>query len=153
MPSYILITLHLLSAVIWVGGMFFAYMVLRPTAAAQLEPPTRLKLWAGTFSLFFPFVWAAVILLPATGYLMLFSFYQGFEHAPRYVHIMNGLGIVMILIYMHVFFAPYKKLRQAVDNETWPEGGKSLNQIRILIGINLTIGLIVVIVSAAGRYL
>ena len=38
------ITLHLLSAVIWVGGMFFAYMVLRPAAATLLEPPQRLPL-------------------------------------------------------------------------------------------------------------
>jgi len=153
MPSYLLITLHLLSAVIWVGGMFFAYVILRPTAAAQLEPPVRLKLWVGVFSRFFPFVWIAVLLLPVTGYLMVFSFYQGFEHAPKYIHIMNGLGILMLLLYMHVFFAPYKRLKLAVANENWPEGAKKLNQIRIMIGINLVIGLVVIMVAAAGRYL
>ena len=35
----IAIPLHLLAAVIWVGGMFFAYMALRPVAASLLEPP------------------------------------------------------------------------------------------------------------------
>lgn len=153
MPSYILLALHVLSAVIWVGGMFFAYVVLRPTAAAQLEPPVRLTLWAGVFSRFFPYVWAAVALLPITGYIMVFSFYQGFENAPRYIHTMNGLGIVMILIYLHVFFAPYKRLKQAVKNENWPEGGKKLNQIRMLVGTNTVLGLIVITVAAAGRYL
>lgn len=153
MPSYLLLTLHLLSAVIWVGGMFFAYIILRPTAAEQLEPPVRLTLWVGVFQRFFPFVWIAVILLPITGYMMIFSFYQGFEHAPTYIHTMNGLGIVMILLYMHVFFAPYKRLKLAVAAQNWPEGGKKLAQIRILIAINLTIGLIVVAVAGAGRYL
>lgn len=35
------ITLHVLSAVVWVGGMFFAWMALRPVAASLLEPPPR----------------------------------------------------------------------------------------------------------------
>jgi len=153
MPSYILLVLHILSAVIWVGGMFFAYVILRPTASEQLEPPIRLKLWVGIFRRFFPFVWVAVALLPITGYIMISVFYQGFEHAPKYIHIMNGLGIVMFLLYMHVFFAPYKRLKLAVAVENWPEGGKRLNQIRILIGINTLIGLIVITVAAAGRYL
>lgn len=153
MPSYLLLTLHLLSAVIWVGGMFFAHTILRPTAASQLEPPVRLTLWVGVFKRFFPFVWVAVLLLPITGYIMVFSFYQGFEHAPKYIHIMNGLGILMILIYMHVFFAPYKRLKLAVASENWAEGGKKLNQIRIMVGVNLVIGLVVITVAAAGRYL
>jgi len=153
MPSYLLITLHLLSAVIWVGGMFFAYVALRPTAAEQLEPPARLKLWVGVFSRFFPFVWIAIILLPVTGYMMIFSFYQGFEHTPHYINTMNVLGLVMILLYLHLFFAPYKRLKLAVTAENWPEAGKKLAQMRILIAVNLTIGLIVVALAGAGRYL
>ncbi len=152
MSSYILLALHVLAAVIWVGGMFFAYVVLRPSAAMLLEPPIRLKLWTSVFGRFFPFVWIAVVLLPLTGYIMVFNFYQGFENAPVFIHTMNGLGIVMILIYLHVFFAPYKRLKQAVANENWPEAGKRLNQIRMLVGINTLLGLIVISVAAAGRY-
>ena len=50
----LLIAVHTLSAVVWVGGMFFAWMCLRPVAAQQLEPPARLRLWAAvTFVLGF----------------------------------------------------------------------------------------------------
>ena len=147
------IVLHLLSAVVWVGGMFFAYMCLRPVAAAQLEPAQRLPLWVGVFSKFFPFVWLSVLLLPLTGYLMIFSIWGGMAHAPVYVHLMNGLGMVMILIYLHVFFAPYKRLREAVAIQDWPAGGKNLNQIRKLVGLNMSIGLIVVLIAGGGRYL
>jgi len=64
------ITLHSLAAIIWVGGMFFAYMALRPSAAEVLEPPLRLTLWAKVFSKFFPWVWASIVVLFGTGYWM-----------------------------------------------------------------------------------
>jgi len=147
------IALHMLSAVVWVGGMFFAYMALRPVAAQQLQPPQRLTLWVGVFGKFFPFVWLSVLFLLTTGYTMIFVIWGGFAATPKYVHIMNGLGIVMILIYMHVYFAPYRRLREAVQIENWQEGGRRLGQIRRLIGINLSIGLIVVLIASAGRYL
>lgn len=154
MPTHsLLLALHVLSAVIWVGGMFFAYMVLRPTAASLLQPPERLTLWSQIFGRFFPWVWASVVLLPATGYWMIFAVYGGMAGTPLYVHIMNGLGIVMILIYLHVFFAPYRRLRKAVTRQAWPDGGASLNQIRMLVGINTLLGLAVIAVASAGRFL
>jgi len=145
--------LHVVSAVIWVGGMFFAYNFLRPVAGEILEPPLRLTLWVAVFKRFFPFVWASVILLPVTGYLMVFSVWGGFDIAPLYVHIMNGMGIIMILVYMHVFFAPFKRLKLAVSEQRWPDGGKALAQIRVLVGVNTIIGVFVIVVASAGRYL
>ena len=79
-PYYfaIAISLHVLAAVIWVGGMFFAYMALRPVAAKLLEPAVRLSLWARSLSRFFFWVWLAVIIIPVTGYWMIFSAFNGF---------------------------------------------------------------------------
>ena len=153
MTTSISIVLHLLSAVVWVGGMFFAYMFLRPVAASQLEPPMRLTLWVGVFKRFFPFVWLSILFLPLTGFVMIFDIWGGMGAAPLYVHIMNGLGIVMILIYLHVYFAPFKRLKEAVIKEDWPEGGRNLNIIRKMVGINTIIGLITLVVVSAGRTL
>lgn len=149
----LLILLHVIAVVVWVGGMFFAHQCLRPVAASQLEPPQRLPLWVGVFNRFFPFVWIAIILIPASGYLMMFSIWDNMANTPLYVHLMNGMGIVMILIFMHVFFAPFKKLKQFVDSEEWPKGAAALNQIRMLVGINTVLGLLVIITATAGRYL
>jgi uncharacterized membrane protein len=149
----IVIPIHLLAALIWVGGMFFAYMVLRPTAASQLEPSQRLTLWVGVFQRFFVWVWPAVILLPVTGYWMIFVVYQGMGNTPLFVHVMNGIGTVMILIYLHVFFAPYKRLKNAVITEDWPTGAKQLAQIRVMVGINVVLGLVTVVLASAGRYI
>ncbi len=144
--------LHIVSAVIWVGGMFFAYNFLRPAAGACLEPPARLTLWVGVFKRFFPYVWVSIILLPVTGYMMVFIRWENIADSPIYVQIMNGLGILMILIYLHVFFSPYKRLKQAVNEQKWPDGGKAIAQIRWLIAVNTALGIIVVIVASAGRF-
>ena len=115
------IALHLLTAVIWVGGMFFAYMALRPVAATLLEPPTRLPLWAGTFNRFFPWVWVAIILLPGTGYWMVFNVMGGMSHLGIHIHIMQGLGILMILLFLHLFFAPFRRMKQAIAAQDFKE--------------------------------
>ena len=150
---HLLIPLHLLAALIWVGGMFFAYVVLRPSAAATLEPPLRLTLWAGSFKRFFPWVWASIIVLLASGLMLIFNYLGGFAGVPAYVHIMFTLGLIMMAIFMHVFFAPYRRLRAAVDARDWETAGKNLNQIRRMVGINLLLGLITTIIASAGRYL
>jgi len=144
--------LHLLSAVIWVGGMFFAHQVLRPVAAGQLEPPQRLTLWVGVFGRFFPWVFAAIAVLLASGFWMVLAFYGGFDTVGWHVYAMLGLGVLMILIFLHVFFAPYRRLRRAVAATDWPAGGKSLAQIRLLVGVNLVLGLLVSAIASGGRY-
>ena len=141
--------LHLLGVVVWVGGMFFAYMALRPGAAARLEPPQRLSLWAGVFGKFFPWVWLSIALILGSGLYMLMALSGA--SVPLYVLAMLVLGVVMMLIFAHVFFAAYKKLKRAVAEQAWPAGGAALGQIRMLIGINLSIGLITVVVAILGR--
>ncbi len=149
----IAISLHLLATIIWVGGMFFAYMALRPVAATLLPPAQRMPLWVQTFARFFPWVWAAVIILPATGYWMLYERFGGLTGAPLYAHLMQGIGIVMILIFLHVFFAPYARLRRTVAASDFADAGRHLAQIRRLIGLNLILGLVTAVVAGAGRYL
>ncbi len=145
--------LHILSVVIWLGGMIFAHQMLRPAAASLLEPPQRLTLWVGVFSRFFPWVGAAVILLLVTGIWMIFDVYGGFAGAPIYVHTMFGLGLVMMAIFFHVYFVPFKRLKSDVADDAWPDGAAQINQIRRLVGINILLGLATVIAAAGGRIL
>lgn len=150
----IAVMFHVAAVVIWVGGMIFAHAFLRPIAAAQLEPPQRLSLWVGVFKRFFPVVWICIITILLTGYGVILAYYpDGFKNLPMYINLMMGLGIVMMLIFFHVFFAPFKRLKKAVEAEDWPSGGKALAQIRQLVGINMTIGLITAAIATGGRYL
>jgi uncharacterized membrane protein len=133
--------------------MFFAYTVLRPVAAGQLEPPARLTLWAGVFDNFFPWVWSAILAILATGFWMIFAVFGGMGGVGLYVHAMLGLGLLMVLIFLHVYFAPYRRLKRAVAAQDWPSGGKQLAQIRLLVGVNTIIGLLTVAIASGGRYL
>jgi uncharacterized membrane protein len=146
-----LLALHLLAAVFWVGGMAFAYWVLRPAAGA-LDPPVRLPLWRRVFEKFLPWVGIAIVVLLGSGYAMMGKYFGGFAAAPLYINVMQDLGILMVLLYLHLFFAPWKRFRRALDQGALPEAGKALNQIRQIVAINLALGIIVIIVGGTGRY-
>lgn len=147
------IALHVLSSVLWVGGMFFAYMALRPVAASTLEPPQRLTLWAGVFGRFFPWVWTSIVVLLVSGYWIIFSVFGGMKGVGVHVHAMIGMGIIMMLLFMHVFFAPYRRLKRAVAAQDWPAGAVELGRIRRIMGINTLLGIAVIAIGAGGRYL
>ena len=147
----LLLAIHIVSVVFWVGGMAFAYTILRPSAG-PLEAPVRLALWARVFARFLPWVGVSALALLVTGFAMIFMLFGGMASVPLYVNLMMGLGIVMMLIYLHLVFAPYKRLRAAVERGAFPEAGKALHQIRMLVGINLVIGIVTVIVGGTGRY-
>jgi uncharacterized membrane protein len=146
LPS-IAVMVHVLSAVVWVGGMFFALLVLRP-ASGPLEPPVRLALWRRVFGGFFPWVFAAIVLLLVSGFTL---FLGGYAAGP-YVHVMMAIGIVMMLIFFHLYFAPWKRFQAALDAGDSPAAAAQLNKIRILVMVNLVLGLITAAVGAGGRY-
>lgn len=141
--------LHVLAAVIWVGGMFFAWMVLRPAAVSELQAPERLKLWAEVFRRFFKWVWVTVLVLPISGIGMWHMRFDGLEGAPRYVHIMTGLFLVMLALFLRIQLLQLPELKRAIAAQNWPEGGAALGKIRRLVGINLLLGLLVVALASA----
>ena len=138
----LLVFLHLAAAVFWMGGMAFMVLALRPAAHAQLQPPQRLPLMLQVMRRFFTIVIASIVVLLATGgpLLMLAAGAQ----APRGWHVMAGLGVLMVLVFGHVFFGPFRRARAAVAAQDWPEGGKRMNQIALLVKVNLAIGWIAI---------
>ena len=149
--SAIALTLHLFAALIWVGGMFFAFMAVRPALGA-LDTLGRARLWAGIFARFFPWVWAAIVVLLVSGFYMVKDSFDGLAHAPPFVHIMMGLGILMMLLFGHLSFAPYKRLKRAVAANDESMAGKAMGQIRLIMAVNLGLGLIVVAVAMLGTF-
>jgi len=98
-------------------------------------------------------VWGAVLLLPLSGTALALQLFDGFVHAPLYVHVMLMLGSIMILIFAHVYFSPARRLHKAVREASWQEGGRQLNLIRRLVGVNLAIGLLVIVAASGGCFL
>ena len=143
--------LHGLAATLWIGGMFFAYVILRPTVSL-MEPHRRLTIWSGAFKRFFPWVWMSVLILPLTGYWLVFGAFGGFAASPVYVHIMHLLGLLMIGLFVYLYYRPYPVFKQAVQVEDWPAAGAALNRVRHVILVNLVLGLILLAIVYAGRY-
>jgi uncharacterized membrane protein len=140
---------HVLGVVVWVGGMFFAYMALRPAAAQMLEPPQRLLLWQDTLRRFFHWVWLAVALVLASG-LWMFLEMGGFAGAPAYVHTMFLVGLVMMAIFAQVFFVPFRELSTNVAAKDWKAAGAALGRIRQRVGLNLVLGLLTITIATVG---
>lgn len=145
----ILLLLHILGVVIWVGGMFFAYMVLRPIAAQLLESPIRLRLWCAVFSRFFSWVFLSAGLILVSGLYMVIQM-GGFASVGSSIHLMFALGMLMMLIFIYVVFSAFKKLNYHVVRGEWPSAGAALGRIRILIGVNLMLGIATITVAVLG---
>jgi len=138
--------LHILGFTVWVGGMFFAHNALRPVAAVTLEPPQRLTLLAGVFAKFFLWVWISIALIFGSGLAMM----AGMGKPPLHVTLMFVLGVLMMLIFAHIFFAPYRRLKRAVAAQDWKTGGASMATIRKMVAVNLIIGLLTIAIGALG---
>jgi uncharacterized membrane protein len=134
--------LHLLCAVVWVGGMFFAYVVLRPSMAA-IEAPQRMLLHTRVFKKFFLVIWHAMPVILLSGGAMI-ALQWDMATAPWQIHAMMGLGLLMAAVFLAIVFGPYRQFRRTTDRNRM---ASSLNSIRKLIGVNLVLGLVTVIVA------
>jgi uncharacterized membrane protein len=142
---------HALAAVVWVGGMFFAYQVLRHAAGA-LDPQLRLDLWGRVFGQFFPWVWASIVALLVSGYGMILFGLGGFAGVGLHVHLMQGIGLLMMALFLHLYFVPWRRLRLAIERHDHEAAARQLTQIRRIVATNLVLGLITVAIGASGRY-
>ena len=155
MSSYLamlLIALHALATAIWVGGMFLAYVAVRPAAARLLDVPERTTFWQEIFAGFFPWVWTSIATLLVSGFWLIFGLYGGLGAISADVHAMLLLGLVMMALFAYLYFGPYRRMRQAIAGERWPEAGRCLGQIRRIIAINLSLGLATIALGAGGRF-
>jgi uncharacterized membrane protein len=153
--------LHVLAVAVWVGGMFLMHFAVRPVAVAQLPPPQRQPLLVGILRRFFNWVALAVLLTLVTGVAMILqlgaiggdgaAFSAGMRMVHPSVHLMFAIGAVMMVIYAHIRFVPFARLQRAVAAQDWAGGGRQLDQIRLLVLINLVLGVVTIGVATLGR--
>ncbi|MCC7327286.1 MAG: CopD family protein [Burkholderiales bacterium] len=141
--------LHILGVVVWVGGMFFAHMALRPSAQA-LPPPQRLPLLAATLARFVGWAGVAIAAILGSGAVMIVMM-GGFAAVNASVHAMTGLGVLMMLIYGHLALGPLPRLRAAVAEGVWERAGAAMTQVRRLVAVNLVLGLVTLTIAVLGR--
>lgn len=141
--------LHLAAAIVWMGGMALVILALRPVVIAQMAPPERLALMAAVLNRFFAMVWVSIALILASGFWMLSM--ADMTLAPKGWHAMSGLGLLMCLIFAHIWFAPFRRLKRAVGASEWPAAGQALGQIHILVLTNFVLGWLAVLAVVVWR--
>jgi uncharacterized membrane protein len=137
------LALHVLCAVLWVGGMFFAYVVLRPSLSV-LEPMQRIALHTQVFRRFFLVIWHAMPLILLSGFAVLFGFYGGMAFVGWNVHLMMLLGLIMSAVFLLIFFGPYARFRRTTERAT---AIACIERIRKMIAVNLVLGIVTVVVA------
>lgn len=147
----LLLAIHTVGAVIWVGGMFFAHMALRP-ALAEMAPPERLALWRRVFPRFFAWVWASVIALLVTGYVVILWGYGGFAGLALHINVMQATGLLMTALYVYLYAAPYQAFRRAMAAGDLARAASEQAKIRQIITINLPLGLFTAAIGATGGF-
>jgi len=65
--------------------------------------------------------------------------------APIGVRLMVGIGIAMCLIFGHLFFGPFRRMKAAVAASTWPVAAAQLGKVRVLVLTNMILGFVAVI--------
>jgi len=129
---------HLGAGILWLGGMALVIFALRPVAIARLTPPDRLPLLSAVLARFFVVVWLSIAVLLASGLWMLSG--ADMKLAPKGWHAMSGIGLLMCLIFAHIWFAPFRRLKAAVLAADWPVAARALGQIHPLVLTNFALG-------------
>lgn len=151
----VLKTIHLLSIIVWIGGMVFAHFFLRP-AVALLEVPTRLRLMHDVLGRFFNAVLLASTLALASGGWMVGRMARQAVQAgvdfnmPMTWRAMALLGGVMLLVFAYIRLVLFPRLTQAVTAAAWPAGGAVLASMRRWVMVNLALGVLIVVLTLLG---
>lgn len=143
----LLVFLHLAGVIVWVGGMFFAHVCLRPVAAAQLPPPQRLPLLSAVLGRFFAAVTLALVLIWGSG---IARFIQAGAPFPPHWHAMAGVGAGMTAIFAVIVLRYHRRLDAAVALQDWPVAGAAMSAIRHLVLVNLALGFVTVAIAVLG---
>ncbi len=147
--------IHLLSVIVWIGGMVFSHFFLRP-ALAELDPPVKARLMAAVLSRFLNAVLVLGTLTVLSGVWMIGRVAKQTVQAglpfnmPLEWWVMAAVGLFMWLVLGHIRFVLFKRLRRAVDGLDWSVANGVLAQIRHWVLFNLCLGLIIVAVVVIG---
>lgn len=147
----LVLAIHILAVIVWLGGMFFLTVVL-DTGASLPDRSAALSSWERALSRFLPWGLLSLGMILATGVTLVFSVFGGYAHIPN-IHRVNMLiGIPAIALFVYLCVLPWRRLRRAAFVHDTATVEKTMGQAKILLAIILTLGLLAAFTSAVGRY-
>jgi len=141
--------LHLAAGMVWLGGMALVILALRPVVVTRLPAPERLSLMRAVLGRFFVMVWGSIALILVTGWGMLSA--ADLQNVPKGWWLMSVLGLLMCLIFAHIWFGPFRRLKASVALADWPAAGLAMGQIHPLVVTNFVLGWLAVLAVVVWR--
>ena len=138
----LVLALHLLGMAVWVGGSASMLFVLRPSLNL-LDQTQRVSVDLQSLRRFLRLVWHVMPIVLLTGWAMEIFREGGFANADWRINVMQGLGILMALVFAYVYFVPFRKARRALRPKP-----AMFETIRSLIATMLVIGVAIVLVAS-----
>ena len=150
----ILVVLHILAAVSWIGGMIFLSLVLAPLVRSRKAVPEFMALFRSAALRFRPVVWIAMTILLMTGPMLLS--HRGLSVMapaawPGIATIkLTLVGLLFFLTLLHDLVLGPRVSRAGAIPESQRTAGEQFvfNTARWLPRLSLLIGLAVVIAAA-----
>lgn len=141
------LSLHVIGAALWVGGLGYAIIVLRPSIAVLDQPAARIQLHLQSMKRFLRLTWHIMPLVLLTGWVMVFTLYGGFAALPWAVNAMQAGALIMTAIFLYLYFGPFRRFRRAIR-----PGPELIGRMRTLVTINLVIGVLVLVFASIGHF-
>lgn len=142
--------LHLLCAVVWIGGMIFMNLILMP-GIQKLEPPLRGAVVGVVAKRFTVAAWISIIVLLITGGLktppgMMFAPESHYGMMLMIKHIIILLAIIIGLTISLSVAPRVVKLAPKAGEAPAPEFLSAQKMLKMLSTINMILGIVIVIV-------
>ncbi|GAN60770.1 membrane protein [Acetobacter cibinongensis] len=140
----LVLALHILCIVVWIGGAVYATAILRPSLSL-LDNTQRNSVHLQTLGRFFKMLTHVIPTALITGWLLILH-EGGFAHVPWTTNAMQGLGVIMALLFVRIVSGPYQKARRAIRPQP-----ATFDSIRSQILIIVAMGVLAVLVAAMGH--
>lgn len=143
--STLIIFLHVLSAIIWIGGMIVIRFGVHYSMQKIEEPKQRLGRTLENLQRFFNMVIVSIVLLLLTAIIMILAI--DFKQTSLYsiVILKEAIWIVMTLIFAFIYLKR-QKAQKAFDNGDFLNAKNHLEPLaKYLIPINIILGLFAVL--------
>lgn len=149
--STLIIFLHVLSAIIWIGGMIVIRFAVHYSMQNIEEPKIKLGRTLENLKRFFSMVIPSIIILLITAIIMILAL--GFKGTDLYKFIITKeiIWTIMTIIFI-VIYIKRNKAQKAFDNGDFATAKNQLTPLaKYLIPINIVLGLIAVILGITLR--
>lgn len=139
--------LHLIFAVVWIGGMIFMNLVLMPSLTT-LDVNERGKLFGAVAKRFTIVSWTSVLLLLISGLIktpegLLFNTSSDYGIMLVFKHIIFVLMIISGFLITFIFAPKIRNLTPKPGERPNAEFSAAQNKIKLLSSINMVLGIIV----------